>query len=240
MNKTFKSFKDFILEQMTPEQAHSVFSKFGINSRGKDPEELKSHYKKLISKHHPDRGGNVADAQEINSAWDTLKNAKSSLGGSTRDSRASRQSHYEPSGKVPEWAWAGHSGGMPPSSRISRNDYSDYNFIKKDMWNKSGGSNQEYTIHHFDGNHFRRSITVYGNDNIYRHMAMASHMFNGDYRSKAIFVSRPNDPRKLKMIWANGKHLKTHPETEHESFNHNPSNDRHFTSRLSDWIDRNA
>jgi curved DNA-binding protein len=38
------------------------------------PEEIKRAYRKLAMKHHPDRGGDAAKLQEINEAYDTLKN----------------------------------------------------------------------------------------------------------------------------------------------------------------------
>ena len=50
-------------------------------------EELKKEYKKLVFKHHPDRGGNTADMQEINAEYDTLfqklKNVHKSASGET-------------------------------------------------------------------------------------------------------------------------------------------------------------
>lgn len=214
---------------MSPHEAHSVFSRFGIDSKNKSSKELKTYYVNLIKKHHPDQGGDVKHAQEINSAWDTLKNNRTS-----NDPIPSKSASNE---RTPEWAMAGHTGGNPPNHSINRNNYTDLNFIKKDLWNKSGGSDKEYTIHHFDGNHFRNSITTYGNDNLHRHMANASNMFNSEYRSKAIFVSKRESPHTLKMIWANGKHLDKPIETMHQSFNTNPANDQHFTRNLSSWID---
>ncbi|MGN0180192.1 MAG: DnaJ domain-containing protein [Monoglobaceae bacterium] len=35
-------------------------------------EELKKQYKQLVIKHHPDKGGNTADMQEINAEYDRL------------------------------------------------------------------------------------------------------------------------------------------------------------------------
>lgn len=64
-----------ILEQMTTADARKVFQKHGVTST--DHEELKGHYKRLMKKVHPDHGGSVKDAQELNAAWDKLK------GGST-------------------------------------------------------------------------------------------------------------------------------------------------------------
>lgn len=42
--------------------------------RNATPEEIKSAYRKLASKHHPDRGGDTKAFQEIQAAYDTLSN----------------------------------------------------------------------------------------------------------------------------------------------------------------------
>lgn len=50
-------------------------------------EELKKQYKKLALEHHPDRGGNTKDMQEINSEYDSLfarlKNIRQTAEGKT-------------------------------------------------------------------------------------------------------------------------------------------------------------
>jgi curved DNA-binding protein len=43
----------------------------GVN-RGTSSEEIKKAYRKLAAKHHPDRGGNTAEFQKIQEAYDTL------------------------------------------------------------------------------------------------------------------------------------------------------------------------
>ena len=48
-------------------------------------EELKSQYRKLCMKHHPDRGGNTADMQEINGEYETLFNRYKDIHRSTRE-----------------------------------------------------------------------------------------------------------------------------------------------------------
>lgn len=233
-----KSFSQFLKEaNMSPAEAHRVFSHFGIDSRGKSKEELKVHYTKLIRKHHPDLGGNPEHAKLINAAWDTLKsNPREEPARPVNPRPEPSQRHSGGHSETPEWAWAGHSGGMPPHGRIHQNNYRDLNFIKKDMWERSGRSREEHTIHNFDGRFFRGTISVYGNDKIHPHMANAMREWDV-HPSKAIFVSTRKEPRKLKMIWANGKHLDKPIETEHEAFNHNPGNDQRFTRNLSDWID---
>ena len=54
-------------------------------------EELKKQYHKLAIKHHPDRGGNVADMQAINAEYDTLfarlKNIHQTADGNTYEAK---------------------------------------------------------------------------------------------------------------------------------------------------------
>ena len=48
------------------------YSRLGVDKKA-SPEELKRAYKKLAMQHHPDRGGDQKIFQEINEAYDTLK-----------------------------------------------------------------------------------------------------------------------------------------------------------------------
>ena len=47
------------------------YSILGVNKQS-TPEEIKKAYRKLASQHHPDKGGDTAKFQEIQSAYDTL------------------------------------------------------------------------------------------------------------------------------------------------------------------------
>jgi len=47
------------------------YTKLGVN-RGASPEEIKSAYRKMAAKHHPDRGGDTASFQDIQAAYETL------------------------------------------------------------------------------------------------------------------------------------------------------------------------
>jgi curved DNA-binding protein len=48
------------------------YTRLGVDKKA-SPEELKRAYKKLAMQHHPDRGGDQKTFQEINEAYDTLK-----------------------------------------------------------------------------------------------------------------------------------------------------------------------
>ena len=50
-----------------------AYETLGVN-RNATEDEIKKAYKKLASKHHPDRGGDTAKFQEIQTAYDTLSN----------------------------------------------------------------------------------------------------------------------------------------------------------------------
>jgi len=67
--------------------------------RNATPEEIKSAYRKLASKHHPDKGGDTAKFQEIQRAYDTLSNPAEAYKfedfGETRTNNKSRESYFE-------------------------------------------------------------------------------------------------------------------------------------------------
>lgn len=67
--------------------------------RNATPEEIKSAYRKLASKHHPDKGGDTARFQEIRCAYDTLSNPIKASEfedvSSTRATNKSREAYFD-------------------------------------------------------------------------------------------------------------------------------------------------
>lgn len=238
---------EFLLENMSRSQAVQVFDFHGVSSAGQlDPESLKSAWRNLLKQFHdpgnPEGYTQPEAVKEINAAYDVLKNG----GAQGRSKYSATGTPYEPSQPENEynarWAWAGHSGGIPPNSRISRQDYRDVNFIKKRMWELSGHSKQEWTIWAWDGHYFRNSTTVYGSPEIFHEMAEAMVVWNGQggnpYDTVAVLASKGKS-RVLHVLYYNGEFLDTAPELpEHESFNLNPSNDQGFVNRLNRELQR--
>lgn len=65
-------------------------------------EELKAQYRKLCMKHHPDRGGNTEDMQEINGEYEKLFNRYKDIHRSTREEGPAT---YEAQEKTKETPW---------------------------------------------------------------------------------------------------------------------------------------
>ena len=257
--------------EMTVRNAIAVFAKFGVDVKGLYPTgdevknltpdarqslflaKLKKARNGIMMKYHQDRTGSKDAAQEINPAYDVLKQPGSfatqmpnlTAGGvdwSQGWEEYENQPRRSATTETPVWAMAGFSDGAPPSPSISRQNYTDYNFIKKAMWELSGQSKEEWTISGFDGNLFRNSITVYGSPKIFNNMAdaMIQWQTNGGnaYSIRAVFVSRRRS-RDLLLIWADGTYYGDNPiKMEHNSFNDNPGNDQQFQRELPAFLDQ--
>jgi hypothetical protein len=141
-----------------------------------------------------------------------------------RNTKISRHPALRPRRQSGPWPW--FSGGASPSAIIYRQNYTDYNLIKKAMWELSSRSKEEWTISGFDGNFFRNSITVYGSPKIFNNMADAMIQWQtkggNAYPIRAVFVSQRNS-RDLLLIWVDGTYYGDNPiKMEHDSFNDNP------------------
>lgn len=264
--KTAERIVDLLLERLMPVDAANTFARFGVPGvLSMDKEELRKAYKQLVLKHHPDAGGEDDDMKDINAAYDVLKlvQPQARVGSQrpqwsqddferayTNSNSQRRGSSREDPGEtrhgVPIWAWAGHSGGLPPNATIHRNDYSDLNFIKKEMWRKAGRpaaeKHNEYTVWSFDGSYFRSVFTVYGSHDIYKDMAEAMKQW-GDRGVYAIFVEMGSTShwaeKTIWLIWLEGYGpVNSSHSFQYSAFNHNPGNDRYFTQTLEDKLER--
>lgn len=222
------------LLEMSYQDAVEVFAQFGINVRNMDKDKIKQAHRRLIQKQHTDKGGSLETAQDLNAARDALIKGEQVPSGP--------RSYQRPtSSQTPTWAWAGHAGGMPPSSQIYRENYRDLNYIKKRMWELSGKSKKEYTVQQFDGTFFRNIFTAFGSRKIFNEMAKAMKIWGesgNPYDTRAIFISERRG-KKLYLVYLDGKFLGDDPYVfTHDSFNMNPANDQQFVRNLPGELDR--
>lgn len=206
------SFDGILSEAKIPEvqTVDDALRLFGLENTDNLTEDgLKKIYRKLSLKFHPDASED-ADATEdfkiLSRAYEILKRyirnprTYKDNPSSPRSSRPSRED-------IPEWAWAGWHGGMPPGyTRINREDYTDLNFILKTMWEKSDHSQTKWTVWNFDGRFFRGVFTVFGNESILKDMAEAMLTWDKYNRSYAIFAQKQNS-NDNHLIYLDGTYL---------------------------------
>ncbi len=243
---TLKHIK--LLEAMTYNDAVRIFKDEGVDPAGGN---LKGAWRKLMRKYHPDSptGGDTRKAQLINRAHDLLA-GRTPQGRKARSpqQRPPRGGGYGARGAkayrdteemgIPAWQTDQRSS----YNKINRNDYTDVNFIKKDMWARSGKSKEEWTIWGHDGSFFRGVTTVFGNKKIFNDMAEAMRTWQSKggnpYPTRAVFVS-PKRSKKLYLVYLDGHFLGEDPYVmEHESHNANPSNDQSFAHSLPGEFDK--
>jgi hypothetical protein len=232
--------EQILLEKLTPEEAAAIMLNYGATDADIKPDKLKSTWIKLVQKHHPDKtGGDHSILARINAAYDVLKTTPytpQSSKGQQEEPRRQKRSEYNDG--VPPW----QTDKRSTYNTIRVESYVDANFIKKTMWELSNHSTEEYTIYGFDGTFFRNTITVYGNENIFKTMARAmvewqTHGGN-PYPITAVFVQKDNQPDIIKLIWMDGKNIIPPVPLEHESPNMNPANDLRFMNSLPKTLEQ--
>jgi hypothetical protein len=233
-----------LLENLTPSQAKALLVHYGVPEDAfHDDSALKSAWKKVRIKNHPDRGGNLEVAKQINAAYDVLK---ASLGSGYRSYGPASADHDEPEDQYPIWAQAGYSGGMRETGTIHRQNYTDMNFIKKKMWELSGKSKTAWTLWGFDGTFFRNTLTVYGSPQIFAEMGRALKEWQtkggNPYQCRAVLANRKQAPHEMYVIWVEGcnfNHMpvESFPVLTTDSANMNPGNDQNFARRLPALLD---
>ncbi len=90
---------------------------------------------------------------------------------------------------------------------ILREDYSDRNFIKKRLWELSGGSAQEWTLWAFDGQELLPPVVAYASDAIFPDMAkaMLRHGRRGFRFPRAVLAQAPNERYEALLLHADGR-----------------------------------
>ncbi|MBW8270385.1 J domain-containing protein [Caldovatus aquaticus] len=216
--------------------AAAVFARFGADPAALEGAGLKAAWIRLARRYHPLGGAEPDEAvmAEINAAYDTLRRHRAARGG------AAPQAEDPQRHGVSVWAWAGHSpGDPPPSDHIAREDYGDANFIRRRLWELSGGSEEEWTIWPFDGQRFMTPLTVYGSSAVFDEMARAALRFarRGFRMARAVFVQRRGERwGRLLLIYADG--------TFHDglAFDHqggaHPGHDPFLLDRLPSVLDQ--
>jgi hypothetical protein len=252
-------------------KALSIFKQLGIDVAGMGPAEIKAARNRLLAVCHPDRGGPLELAQEINAAYELLRNgappartcetaacgpldragerrcqSPSALAWDDEEVRPARPTYHangvseKPKAPIPDWAWAGYSGGPLPNPQISRNNFTDPNFFKKAMWELSGKSRREYTVRGYDGAAFSQWITVYGSPAVFSYMAAAMVEWQSTAGACRAVFANERGSRALHLIFADGKCYGDAPLViSHNAFNENPQNDQTFTRfTLPIFLDR--
>lgn len=255
---------DVLLEKLSPDEAERTFAKYGVpGALALDKEVLKKEWRKLAVTHHPDKTkGDSAAMKAINAAYDVLKVAAPSnrSQSSYTDWEPSARSRPRPQGRkmwsdedaesgpfrsgpwedypdVPLWAWAGYSGGMPPTSTIRQESYRDLNFIKKTVWQKAGGRHPsehlECTFWNYDGRYLRGVFTVFGGSQREVMWEAAKAMREWDGSKEAVLMTVKSQPSIVYVVWCRQGGGDVDPASLHyNSFNRNPGNDPEFMARL--------
>lgn len=108
-----------MLEGMSVDDADAIFLQHGVTGASQmDKGELKSVYRHLVLKNHPDKGGDTEDMQYLNAAYDVLKNAE--------------VSDFEPATFNPSDAWYGRS---IPKNKATKHQLQPIQGTFKDEYN---------------------------------------------------------------------------------------------------------
>jgi hypothetical protein len=190
------------------QEAVAVFQKYGVDIVDMPAAQIRKSRNVLMQNHHPDAGGTVDAAQEINEAFSLVKNIPFLK--ATPEPRQPTEPQPQPN----KWAWAGHSGPGTPNSTVLRNSFTDFNFIKKSMWELSEKSNDEWMIYGYDGILFTNTVVVYGSSKIFHYMAVAmidcQTKGSAPLSCRAVFA-RPTASNELHLIYADEKYYDQNP-----------------------------
>ena len=204
-----------ILVEMSAAEARSVFFQLGVNTNYLTPAELKSKYRQLMMQHHPDRGGDVAVAQQLSSAYDALKDTPASAS-------ASRAPEPEPT---------------KPSRKAT---FHDLDYVKQWFAEQTEGkAKQQWTVMNFDGRFFRGMFTVPGNHDLFPDMARIMKIWDRFDDCRAVLVGTRSMLEKgsVAVIWCDGADVRPIVSLSFDSMNLNPANDQSFVRDLPRILD---
>ena len=196
---------------MTPDEAEGLFADAGLSVRHLDDSGLRRAWIAALRHAHPDHGGSHDRAAALNEAYRVLR-ATLTERLAERKARVFRASARDPlRDGVAVWAWAGEAGR--PSDLIHRFDHTDRNFVKRRLWEVSGGSRDEWTIWPFDGARFLDSLTAYASPAAFDEMVQAaSHYARQGFRWPRAVLAVPANNRFEAWLVGLGGHALPRPE----------------------------
>jgi hypothetical protein len=193
---------------MSREAAEGILRRHGLDAAGLAPDELKRRWQELARRHHPDLGGDMRAMQEINAAYSFLKPQAPDPGPAGGAGVGRRDTTSPRVRGLPVWAWAGHgAGGTVPDEVILRDDYGDRNFIKKRLWELSGGSVEEWTLWAFDGQALLPPVVAYASAAVFPEMAkaMLRHGRRGFRAPRAVLAQAPHERYEVLVLHSDGR-----------------------------------
>ena len=207
------------LIEMSQADARQIFFSNGVNPVGLDTQELKSAYRKLMMKHHPDKGGDVEKAKEITGAYEMLKSATSQNSAPNPNTRDARSTD-------------GYSMDRPNFRHI---DYVKWYFDQLTL----GKPAQTWTVINFDGHFFRGSFVIRATADLFPKVAEVMQEWDDHFNSVAVMIGTNQmlDRGTLAVINILGKEIKPMVTLEFDSFNRNPANDTQFCRKLPMILD---
>jgi hypothetical protein len=208
------------LFEMSQSEARQVFFMNGVDTERMDKPALKSAYRKLMMKHHPDKGGDLDTAKQITAAYSALEG---SVGAQTADS------HSQAS---PQPRSAAYSMDHPQFSHI---DYVKWYFDQL----SAGHPSQNWTVMNFDGHFFRNGFTIQGRADLFSKMASVLRQWDRHYDCRAVMVGTRAMLEKgtLLVINVDGKDVRPFITLHFDSMNSNPANDQKFCRQLPQILD---
>ena len=163
-----------VLTEMSSEQANSVFRYYGVVP-ATDLAVLKTQFRDLAQKHHPDRGGSTESMQEINAAYQMLV--------VTTKSRDTEEIRRKPGAAF--------------------EDFSDVEYFQRRVKSISPNA-QACVAYAFNGESFTAEVSLEADLNNEEALVMVREgmlTHGGSYHTQIIGVALKSDPRKFYVIF---------------------------------------